>query len=560
MTKARSPLLSYRPRLTLLGTLFAILLCATSAQAQTSNWQSHWAIPPGYFLEVDTAGYTLPVSIAFVPNPGSKPEDPLYYVSELGGRIIVVRNDRKKEVFAESFFALNSNATMPDISGVIGMTGLCLDAGTGYLFAGYVYDSEQGRFNGLTRFSTTPGKFSLRPTAKTRIHKPFMLGDSAFTRFPFGHQIGACQIIDNTLYVGIGDGELAHRPRSDQSSFGKILHMRLDGTPVGQPQGAGNPSEPTLADYIYASGLRNPFGQTAMGGNLVVADNGPGIDRVLMVRKGKDYLYDGSDASIATNSMVVLAPAKGTAHVTFYPENAASNIKDLNNHILVVQSGVPETYLEEEPAEIAAFAVEPDTGHVTSRPRSLVKYVGKTLQVLSSVAIADDGIYFAPVYGEQSKPQDSNVYRLSWAPEKKYPTSMRQYTNARAIIRNNGCRGCHSIRGDGGNVGPNLSREDIRSRNLERVNSPEFTAMLQQMNQVEKNPALIAARKRILGLQGDKRLMAWVEEKILEPAIDNNHSIMPLLSLKKKEAKTITRFLMKGPKPAQPKPAPAPKP
>lgn len=158
--------------------------------------------------------------------------------------------------------------------------------------------------------------------------------------------------------------------------------------------------------------------QTLVGDNILVADNGPGIDRVPLAREGQDFLYDGSDQSIATNAMLVLAPAKGTAQIAYYPENAASGIDKLKNSALVVLSGVPEVNIEDEPTEIIAVGVEEDSGLVTSRTRSLVKFVGKRVQVLSSIALDADGIYFAPVYGEQSLPRDSNVYKLSWAPEK----------------------------------------------------------------------------------------------------------------------------------------------
>ncbi|MFK7977781.1 MAG: PQQ-dependent sugar dehydrogenase [Halioglobus sp.] len=524
--------------------LIACALWHEPAQASDDDWTANWAIPPGYSLEVDSSGYTLPVSIAMVPNPGSEPTDPAYFVAELGGRILAVRNDRKIDVFAERFFELNMTAQMPELSGVLGMTGLCLDSDTGYLFATYVYDSPKGRYNGITRFSTKAKTFALKPSKQLHIRKPFQLGDSSFTRFPFGHQIGQCQIIDDTLFVGIGDGELTHRPRSDQSSFGKIIRMRFDGSPVsGQSMASA-----TLADYIYASGLRNPFGQTSVGGNIVVADNGPGIDRVLHVREGRDYLYDGSDDSIATNAMVIYAPAKGTAHTEFYPASLNGNLPQLSDNLLVVLSGVPEVYVEEEPPEISIFKLEPDTLHVSSRPKSLVRYIGKQLQVLSSVAIAKDGIYFAPVYSENATAGPSNLYKLSPANKNSYPNLIGQYRNPRAILRDNGCRGCHKIKGDGGNIGPTLNPDEIRQRHLARVNTPEYERFLNDLNVPNTPKSLMQARKRILSVTGEKRLTFWLQEKILDPTVDNDHSIMPQLNLSKNEAKAVTRFLLKNKK------------
>ena len=84
--------------------ILAILLhiwCVT-ANAK-AHWYDQWEIKEGFSLELDTSGFRLPVSIAFVPNPGSNAKDPLYYVAELGGRILVIMNDRTVEVFAENF-------------------------------------------------------------------------------------------------------------------------------------------------------------------------------------------------------------------------------------------------------------------------------------------------------------------------------------------------------------------------------------------------------------------------------------------------------------------------
>ena len=525
---------------------WALLQSLAPAQAQDKApgpWQANWAIPPGFTLEVDSSGFTLPVSIALVPNPGVEPQDPAYYVTELGGRILVVRNDRKVEVFADNFFALNVDAQMPELAGVIGLTGLCLHPETGYLFATYVHDTGNGRFNGITRFSSKPGTFALAPTGSLDIHAPFELGDSSFTRFPFGHQAGQCQVINDTLYVGTGDGELTHRPRSDQSSFGKILHMQLDGAPVN----GTSVENATVADYIFASGLRNPFGQTLVGSKLVIADNGPGVDRVLHVRQGRDYLYDGSDASIETNAMTVLSPAKGTAHITYSGSKPPANVPVPPESLLVVLSGVPEVFNEEERPEISIIEVEPETLHVKSRPRSLVRYTGKTLQVMSSIAMGDDGIYFAPVYAEDGTAGPANVYRLRKNTGEKYRNIIGQYRNPRAVLRDNGCRGCHSINGNGGNIGPSLNAADIRERNLARINSEAFENLLRQFNEQETDPALINARKRVLKSQGDARLNVWLREKIMQPTIDNQHSIMPLLDISRTEAQAVIRFIMKEP-------------
>src|SRR3954471_11903935 len=55
--------------------------------------QSWMVLQPGYAVEVVASGFQLPVNIAFLPNPGLQPSDPLFYVTELYGTIKVVRRD-----------------------------------------------------------------------------------------------------------------------------------------------------------------------------------------------------------------------------------------------------------------------------------------------------------------------------------------------------------------------------------------------------------------------------------------------------------------------------------
>src|SRR5262249_13400189 len=60
----------------------------TQAEIQPIPGAGTWAVAqPGYKVEVLATGFSLPVNIAFVPNPGSHADDPLFYVTELYGQI-----------------------------------------------------------------------------------------------------------------------------------------------------------------------------------------------------------------------------------------------------------------------------------------------------------------------------------------------------------------------------------------------------------------------------------------------------------------------------------------
>jgi hypothetical protein len=50
-------------------------------------------LEPGYVIDEVNGGLQLPIDIAFVPDPGSGPKDPLVYVTELYGSIEVITRD-----------------------------------------------------------------------------------------------------------------------------------------------------------------------------------------------------------------------------------------------------------------------------------------------------------------------------------------------------------------------------------------------------------------------------------------------------------------------------------
>ena len=84
------------------------------------------ALQPGYVIEEVAGGLQLPVNIAFVPNPGPDPDDPLFYVNELYGTIKVVTNDFTVSDYATGLlnfdptgaFPARANRDWPDLSSI----------------------------------------------------------------------------------------------------------------------------------------------------------------------------------------------------------------------------------------------------------------------------------------------------------------------------------------------------------------------------------------------------------------------------------------------------------
>lgn len=148
------------------ATIVAISLAATRSTHTApapSDWKSNWAVEPGFDITIDAQGFRFPTSIAFIPNPGNSPEAPLYFVTELGGKIKVVTNDRTVLTFAEDFFTLRpKKGEVRIFDQEVGMAGNCLAPEHGYLFVTFSYhDSNDILRNNIVRFQSSPGPFSI---------------------------------------------------------------------------------------------------------------------------------------------------------------------------------------------------------------------------------------------------------------------------------------------------------------------------------------------------------------------------------------------------------------
>ena len=104
--------------------------------------KDHWQLQDGFEIEKVVTGLSLPINIAFVPNPEKKKGSPLFYVTELYGKIKVITNDYKVSVFAEDLLNYDPDFKMPG-TGESGLTGITVRE-KGDLFASMIYkDGEK---------------------------------------------------------------------------------------------------------------------------------------------------------------------------------------------------------------------------------------------------------------------------------------------------------------------------------------------------------------------------------------------------------------------------------
>jgi hypothetical protein len=512
-----------------------------ASQEEAFDWRSDWALAEGFAIEIDTEGYEFPSAIAFVPNPGTDPKDPFYYVTELRGKVTVVTNDRSKYTFAEDFAPkFTPKEELPSGYGQGGMAGICLDPEHGYIFVTYIYqDANQVLRNNITRFQSIPETFSLESTGQldfTEVFAPYEAG--------LAHHIGPCQVKENSLYISVGEAWQPRLTGNIEAMNGKIIRMTLDGKPLPDNPYYQDDDIAKAANYVWALGLRNPFGLKMVGDRLFTADNGPGIDRFLEVYKGEDYLYDGTDASIATNAHYVIVPALGPVQLDYYPENSDLFPEAYRNLFYSALSGAVE---QGKMPGVLTFEYDFEKNKMASVPKRFVLYQSKEPQIVAGLAFGPDGLYISPLY--PNKAGQSFILKITYNPEQASPYTLLQNSDPFLLMKEKGCVGCHTRNdrgGVGGAAGPDLTRDPLVERLMARLNSDAYVQSLAEIDKLDTEPhrSFKEARQEVVAAKGLDRVRVWMKYRIQEPRFDNLYSQMPNMGVSEKEAILITDFLL----------------
>jgi uncharacterized repeat protein (TIGR01451 family) len=372
---------------------------------------------PGYAVEVVATGFQLPVNIAFVPSPGPNPTDPFLYVTELYGTIKVVLRDGTVADYATGLLNFNPTGAFPG-SGEQGLTGIVVDPPTGNVYASLLYEYPCGpvacpenptpHYAKVLRFTSTDGG----RTAATQTTVLDMFGEP----FAESHQISNLTIgPGGELYVHTGDG-FDSTTASDLDSFrGKILRAKLDGTaPEDNPFYDGPPI--TARDYVYAYGMRNPFGgawRSADGAHYQL-ENGPSVDRIAKVVAGRDFGWDGTDASMSNFALYNWDPSRAPVNLAFIQPGtfAGSGFPFAKmDHAYVSESG--PTYAA-GPQDLGKRIVEfvfDAAEHLVSGPTTLVEYNGTGRATAVGLAAGPDGLYFTDLYKDQDSEPPNPIER-----------------------------------------------------------------------------------------------------------------------------------------------------
>lgn len=497
------------------------------------DWRSEWAVSEGFGLQIDTEGYQFPTAIAFVPNPGTGPQDPLYFVTELRGQIKVITNDRSIHTFAENFFQLQPEQELPEAEGETGLAGICLAPENGYVFVTFAYQDAEGVLrNNVIRFESQPQTFSLEPSGQLDFTDIFSGYEAAIS-----HQIGSCQVADDSLYVSVGDGRQTKESQNVDSLLGKVLRFTLDGQPAPDNPFYNASDDQQSADFVWSYGLRNPFGLKAVGDRLFVADNGSDIDRLLEARAGENYLWDGTDWSIGARADLALSPDVGPAQLEFKPAGSTALPAEYDQSFFLAASKPEVTGILRIP-----YSLDQDSS--SKVPEYFLRYQGSEMQIVVGVALGPDGLYVVPTLPNAEG--RSFVLKVVYEPNQQHPYLIADGKDPESLMWEKGCFGCHQLEDEGGTAGPALNQPQLAERIDARLNSQEYLQTLQEVDSLDREPFVNFhdARDEVMELEGQQKIRTWMIYHIMEPRFDNPNSLMPNTGLSRAEAALITDYLL----------------
>lgn len=373
-----------------------------------------WIAQPGYKVEQVAGGLQLPVNIAFVPDPGDHDHDPVFYVTELYGNIKVVLRDGHVEDYATGLLNFDPTGDFPG-SGEKGLAGIVVDPTTGDVLVSVVYDSGGNHYQRVVRFESDDG-------GATAARSSVVLDLNQETTGP-SHQISNLSFgPDGKLYVHVGDGFDLGTPQNLDSYLGKILRVNPDGSaPPDNPFfDAGDGI--SARDYIFAYGFRNPFGgawREADGFHYEV-ENGPSVDRFARVVAGRNYAYDGSNASMTTHALYNWDPAHAPVNLVFLQDGVFGGSRfpaDKSGHAFVAESGPTfATGPQSLGKRITEFVLDA-AGNLAAGPTDFLVYNGTGRSTVVGLAAGPDGLYFTDLYPEQGfdpTAPGAQVLRVRW--------------------------------------------------------------------------------------------------------------------------------------------------
>jgi len=496
------------------------------AQSTSLPWEDDWESQPGVGLERIAIGLELPTAIAVAEDLDSRS----YLVAELRGTIQTITNEGEVSEFA-TVPKLIPDSEFPKPIGQAGLAGICLDQEAGFVFATYLRRDDEGILrNSVHRFDLGQAGVSGGPVSQLDISGPLADFPSAIS-----HQIGGCETVDGLIYVSVGDGWDFSASRDPDALLGKVLRMTYGGGPA-----IDNPLAEDLSlnrSYVWAYGFRNPFGIDAVGGDIFVSNNGSDLDTLIKVRAGGDYLWDGTDESVASNALYVWVPSVSPVHLEYADSSASALPPEWRQGFFVAIAGNEGSGVQFVPYDI-------DSNQVTGVPRWVVKSSGGPDQAVSGIALDSDGLVFAALLPDSDG--ETALYRVTFGEQGQLPNRIESATETDSLLAEFGCLACHRYQGQGRGVGPPLDQRALKRRLRGVLFSEAYEDSLLEIDLVTDAPQIEFddAREEVLASRGDDRLLKWVKYRIMEPRFDRHQAQMPTLGIDEADAEALADALI----------------
>lgn len=376
-----------------------------------------WTVERGYRAEVFAAGLELPVSVVAVPNPGDAPDSPFLYVAELYGTVKVVTRGGEVREFAKGLLNFDPRAPIPG-NGERGLGGITIDPASGDVIVTAVYqiDPESPWVSPrvLRLQSDDGGRTAARILSIIEFGGDSQAPSHQISNVTFGP--------DGKLYVHVGSS-FSWIAQDLNTTDGKILRINGDGSAPPDNPYYDAADGITPKDYIFALGFRNPFGGAwrFADQSLYEVENGPATDRLAKVIAGRNYLWDGTDASMRNYAVYNWSLPVAPIQIAFTePErfNGSGFPEDKLRSAFVTESGATwATGPQEYGKKISEFVIGPDESLV-SGPTTFAEYNGSGKATAAGLVAGTDGLYFTDLYRDygQSSPLDAgaNVIRIRW--------------------------------------------------------------------------------------------------------------------------------------------------
>ncbi len=507
---------------------FFILIILLFNKSTYSNTVENWSLIKNLKLSVFDDGYNNPVSMQFVKNSKiSKIRS--YYVMDKTGKIFLSYN-KEKYLFTDIKESIG-NFDFTDFQAI----DLCIDQDTASLFATFTYKElkTDKSMNGLIKFENSKNEILKKPNSITLFDYK-ILNDSSQKNF----LIGPCLIDNNNLYFAINN--TTNTFFMDDSNYESGLVLRANKNTF-LPQ-EDNPFylKNTISNknYVFAYGFKNLTSFLKLKNNIFFTQNGFSVDSFGILEKGKNYLWNGDDKSIAATSEFLFSKYQGFSNMTFV-DNSSNLPDNFKNKILIISNGKLGDLDNKNGKNIWLLNYDYMNKENVSIPKEIARLTGDKNQIPIEIEYYDNSIYFFSFNNDKNLNQ-SSIYKLDYKKNYLHKNLIDDILSPISLINKYNCTSCHIIQRFGklgAGHAPKLTL-DYFTEKFNYINSDEYSNFLKSINVNNNNISEVTKANNY------DKIYKWLSYYLVNPQIYNKKNQMANLNISEKEANVLAEYLI----------------